>query len=100
VRFVFLSQFAAGDLIILESIQSLARKAVTLCIEGMKNPTLSNEMLRIVLDLAMVHQSVLELTFRRPAPERPNAVRCVSILVHCAPVNGATADQRTITAVD
>jgi hypothetical protein len=34
-------------------------------------------MLRIVLDLAMVHQSVLDLTFRRPVPERPDAVRCI-----------------------
>ena len=44
----------------------------------MKNPTHCNEMLRIVLDLAMVYQSVLELTFRRPMPGRPDAVRRIS----------------------
>ena len=49
----------------------------------MKNPTHSNEMLRIVLDLAMVHQSVLDLTFRRPVPEKPDAVRCI---YHCRPL--------------
>jgi len=58
----------------------------------------SNEMLKIVLDPAMVHQSILVLRFRRPVPERQDAARCIyhscSLLV-C----GAIMMTRLITAV-
>ena len=66
----------------------------------MKNPAHSNEMLRIVLDLAMVHQSVLELTFRRPVPERPDAVRFSSRSCLLRTRDGTVTNERVITAVD
>jgi len=57
-------------------------------------------MLRIVLDLAMVHQSVFDLTFRRPVPERPDAVRCIP---HCCSLliwDAVMTNEGIITAVD
>ena len=80
--------------------QSLARKAVILYIEGMKNLAHSNGMLRIVLNLAIVHWSVLDLTFRRPVPDRPEAVRFIS---HCCSLlirDVVMTDEGIITAVD
>ena len=99
-RGMFLSHSTVATYTHASRTQSLARKAVILCIEGMKNPAHSNEMLRIVLDLAMVHQSVLNLTFRRPVPERPEAVRCIS---HCCSLlirDVVMTNEGIITAVD
>jgi len=66
----------------------------------MKSPAHSNEMLRIVLDLAMVHQSVLELTFRRPVPERPDDVRCSSRSCLLRTRDVMVTNESVITAVD
>ena len=66
----------------------------------MKNPTHSNEMLRIVLDLAMVHQSVLDLTFHRPVPERSDAVRYISHRWSLLTRDMVMTNEGTMTAVD
>ena len=97
---MFLSFCCRLHKLISVGLKSLARKAVVLCIEGMKNPTHSNEMLRIVLDLAMVHQSVFDLTFRRPVPERPDAVRCISHRCSLLICDMLMANECIITAVD
>jgi hypothetical protein len=73
----------------------------SLCITGclnefdgftMEHPH-SNEIVSIVLDLAMIHQSILELTFRRPMPDTPDAVRRISRSRSLRICNGAIPNE-------